>query len=336
MKPVAKRWLIGVGIVLTLAIVVGVAGYRTIVWMPGDSVTGALPTLTEREARLREVLRQDIEALAERIGERHVGRYTALCAAADYIEQRFESSGYSVTRQGYDVAGRRCDNLIAQIDGTGRPDEVVILGAHYDSIPGCPAANDNASGVAALLALASACAGIQPDRTLRFVAFVNEESPHAMTPAMGSVVYAQRCKQQGDNVVAMISLETMGYFSDEPDSQAYPFPFSWFYPSTGNFIGFVGNLSSRHLVRRCVSVFRRHGTVPSQGAALPSWLRDANRSDHWSFWQQGFDALMVTDTAPFRYPYYHTPQDTVDKIDYGRLARVVAGLQPVAESLATY
>lgn len=152
---------------------------------------------------------------------------------------------------------------------------------------------------------------------------------------MGSVRYARRCRERGERVVAMLSLETMGCFSDEERSQHYPFPFRYFYPSRGNFIAFVGNLASQALVRRSVRTFRRHASIPSEGAAVPGWITGVGWSDHWSFWEQGYPGVMVTDTAPFRYPEYHTPFDTPDRVSYAPLARVVAGLEPVIFDLAS-
>jgi len=130
----------------------------------------------------------------------------------------------------------------------------------------------------------------------------------------------------------MIALETIGCYSDEPGSQAYPPLFNLLYPDTGNFIGFVGNLRSRSLVRRMLGLFRRHASFPSEGCAAPGWVTGIGWSDHWSFWEEGFPAIMITDTAPFRYRHYHSTDDTPDKIDYDRMARVVAGLiDPIRE-----
>ena len=288
-------------------------------------------------------LERHVRALAEEIGERHVWRYDALERAATYIEDSLRSSLYDVVPQAYEVdidhplltpAQRGVHNLEVEVGGRGRADEIVVIGAHYDSIPGCPAANDNGSGVAAMLEIARLLADRTFARTLRFVAFVNEEPPFFQTSRMGSMVYAQRCRQRREKVVAMISLETIGYYSDEPASQRYPFPFSLFYPSVGNFIGFIGNLASRRLVRRVVSSFREHTSFPCEGAAVPGWITGIGWSDHWAFWKAGYPALMATDTALFRYPWYHTPQDTVDKIDFERMALVVAGLANVVEDLA--
>jgi Zn-dependent M28 family amino/carboxypeptidase len=225
-------------------------------------------------------------------------------------------------------------NIEVEVAGGSRASEIVLIGAHYDSVAGSPGANDNGSGVAAMLELARLLKTSAPGRTLRFVAFVNEEPPFFMGDAMGSRQYTRRSKERGENVVAMFSLETIGYYSDEPGSQRYPFPLGLFYPSTGNFIGFVSNLSSRPLLREALASFRRHARIPSEGVAAPAWIPGIDWSDHRSFWQEGWPALMVTDSALYRYPHYHTGQDTPDKVDYERLARVVTGLQGMVRDLA--
>ena len=142
-------------------------------------------------------------------------------------------------------------------------------------------------------------------------------------------MYARRSRERAENIIAMVSLETIGYYSDSKDSQVYPFPFSLFYPNVGNFIGFVGNTSSRALVRRAIKIFRQDGSFPSQGVAAPGWLTGIGWSDQWSFWKEGYPAMMITDTAVFRYPYYHRRADTPEKVDYDRMVRVVSGLSPV-------
>jgi len=302
--------------------------------MPGRSHEGPLPPLSPREAALQDALRRDVEHLAGEIGERNITRYEGLRAAAAFLEASLASAGYAVGRQAYDVDGKACHNLEAERAGRDRLREIVVIGAHYDSVEGSPGANDNASGVAALLALARAFAGAAPSRTLRFVAFVNEEPPIFQTEAMGSVRYARRCRERGERVTAMLSLETIGYYADTPGSQVYPFPFQLFYPSTGNFIGFVGNVASRRLVREVVGQFRRHAIFPSEGVATLASIPGVGWSDQWAFWQEGYPAVMVTDTAPFRYPYYHSPQDTPDRVRYDRLARVVLGLERVIAELS--
>ena len=300
--------------------------------MPGKNPARAA-TLSESELALRAELVTDVQKLAGEIGERNLSRYSQLQAAAEFIATSFSAAGLQPRRQSYDLRGRACDNLEVEIPGA-RP-EIVLVGAHYDSVLGSPGANDNASGVAALLALARRFAGKATGQTLRFVAFVNEEPPYFQTEEMGSLVYAKQCQARGDRISAMISLETIGYFSDAPRSQVYPAPgLGFFYPTTGNFIGFVGNVSSRGLVRRAVALFREQGKLPAQGAGLPAAIPGIGWSDQWSFWECGYPAIMVTDTAPFRYPHYHSRTDTPDKLDYDRFALVVSGMEKVVSELA--
>ncbi len=303
--------------------------------MPGKSFQGPLPELTVAQQSLRDRLEAHNRQLALEIGERNAYRRPAqLQQTVEYLDQSLAPAG-TVGRQTFTASGVKCHNLEVMLTGTVRPQESVVVGAHYDTVAHCPGANDNGSGVAALLALAELLAEFKPERTLRFVAFANEESPYYRTSQMGSLVYARRLRARGDKITAMLSLETIGYFSDVQGSQKYPPPLSRYYPSTGNFIGFVGNVQSAALVRQAVAAFRRHAKFPSEGGALPAHIDGVGWSDHWSFWQQGYPALMVTDTAPFRYPHYHRHTDTPDKLDFARMARVVDGLRHVIVELTT-
>ncbi len=343
MKP-----LFFIGIVVLL----GFGCWALMIRMPGKSYQGPLPPLTGAEETLRDQLRRHVQKLAGEIGERNLIQYTALREAADYVhhsfERGFEQAAHgNVERQTYDVEPRSllgfsevpeqplaCANLIAEIPGSEKPQEIVVVGAHYDSVEGSRGANDNATGVAAVLALARSFAGKKPGRTLRFLAFVNEEPPYFQTPSMGSLVYARRCQERQENVVAMLSLETIGYYPDEAGSQNYPAPLGFFYPSKGNFVAVVGDTSSRRLVRKVIRSFRESTQFPSEGAATFGSLPGVGWSDHWSFWQAGYPGVMVTDTALYRYPYYHGALDTPDKIDYDRLARLVTGIERVIDELA--
>ena len=300
--------------------------------MPGRNISSAVP-LSADESALRAELVADVQILAGDIGERNMRRYAQLNAAADFIENSFSRAGLQPRRDTYELEGRPCHNIEVEIRGV-RP-RAIVIGAHYDSVLGSPGANDNGSGVAALLALVRRFAGIRAGQTLRFVAFVNEEPPYFQTEQMGSFVYARGCKARGDQISAMISLETIGYFSDIPRSQTYPSPgLGWCYPTTGNFIGFVGNVGSRTLLRRAIGSFRREAKLPSEGAALPSFIPGVAWSDQWSFWQCGYPAFMITDTAPFRYPHYHSVTDTPDKLEYDRFTLAVSGAEKMIAELA--
>lgn len=317
--------LVGLGLVIAV---------RYIVAMPGTSFRGALPLLDEGERELRDRLTRHVEVLAVEIGERHIWRGDTLDRAARYIEETLAASGCQVGSMAYQALHASVRTVFADLPGSTAADEIVLVGAHYDSVVGCPGANDNGTGVAALLELARLLRGERLDRTVRFAAFPNEEPPFYFTGTMGSRVYARECRERGDRIVAMLSLETIGCYSDARRSQHYPFPFGLFYPHIGNFIGFVGNLRSRALVRSCVAAFRRQSAFPAEGVAAPGYLPGIFWSDHWSFWREGYRAVMVTDTAPFRYCHYHTPQDTPDKIDFDRTARVASGLAHVVGGLA--
>ncbi len=291
---------------------------------PGISHSGPLEPLTADETRLTENLRSHVVAIASR--EHNQFRLAELEASARYIERTFEGYGYRVRPQRIQATAGDVRNIEVEVEGAALASEVIVVGAHYDSVAGAVGANDNGSGVAAVLELARLFAEAKPARTLRLVAFVNEEPPFFKTDQMGSRVYARRSKERGENIVAMLSLETIGYYSDQPGSQRYPFPLGFFYPSKGNFIAFVSNLTSRALLREVVASFRRHAGFPSESVAAPAFIPGVDWSDQWSFWKEGYPALMVTDTALYRYPYYHTMQDTPDKVDYERTARVVMGL----------
>lgn len=279
-------------------------------------------------------VRRHVEMLATTIGERNIWRYTALQRAADYIAAEFETSGYTPQRQTYEVSRVPVSNIEARLTGTTKVQEIVVIGAHYDTITDCAGANDNGSGVAAVLELARRFAAKPQDRTIHFVAFVNEEPPFFQTSQMGSVVYATAAKTRGDRIVGMLSLETMGYFSDEKGSQQYPAPVAGLFPDVGNYIGFVSNVSSARLLMRARRAFKKRTSLPVHGAAIPEAITGVGWSDHWAFWQSGYSAMMVTDTAPFRYPWYHTAQDTADKLDYARLDQVVDGIEGVIEALS--
>ena len=296
--------------------------------------------LSAAALKRKEVNRADLESyvdmLSGRIGPRHVGKMDKLETAAFWLESTLGGGnmGYEVTRNSYKAGSHQVRNLIAELPGATLRKEIIVVGAHYDTVPNSPGANDNASGVASLLSLAQAFAGDQQARTVRFVAFVNEEPPFFQTNEMGSLVYARECKAKDENIVAMISLETIGFFSDKAGSQKTPRGLAGVYPTTGNFLAFVGNKSSKFYADAARSAFKRASGIPALSGAFPENVSGVGWSDHWSFWKTGYPAVMVTDTAPYRYPHYHKPTDTKDKIDFGKLEKVTRGLKAVIETWA--
>lgn len=287
-----------------------------------------------REPPLVDRLRMHVERLAADIGERNILVPAALQRAAVYIEEQWGAFGYAVERLEYDVSGIRCANLVAERKGSARQNEILVIGAHYDSVLGSPGANDNASGVAALLEMSRMFQAVDTRLTVRFVAFVNEEPPFFMTEQQGSAVYAQECRRRGDDIRLMVSLETIGCYSQAPDSQSYPPLFRYFFPDRGNFIGIVSDFASRTVLRRLAKAFRMRSDFPLETVSTFRFIPGVSWSDHQSFWRQGYPAVMVTDTAFYRYPHYHAATDTPDKLAYPELARVTLGLFEACALLA--
>jgi hypothetical protein len=326
-------------VAVIVAAVYGVLRYTT--GVPGESHSGPTPPLTDEERALALRLKTHIETIASR--EHNVAHYDELEKAALYIEATLKSYGYAVNGQSFDADDfvadvktvRNIDVVIEPRDGTPSP-EVVVVGAHYDSAPNAPGANDNGTGTAAVIELARLLGDLKgtATRRIRLVLFVNEEPPYFQTPEMGSLHYASLLAERKERVVAMYSLETLGYYSSAPGSQQYPFPFGLMFPDRGDFVAFVGLLDSRPLLRASIGSFRSHTAFPTIGGVAPSTVPGIDWSDHWAFTQHGFPAIMLTDTAPFRYPHYHTPNDTPDKVDTESLARVVKGIERMVRDAA--
>jgi hypothetical protein len=327
----ARRWFRNIVRVAVVA-VAGLGSAAFMAWMvafPGQNHTGPPGSAP---AQVTQRLRAHVTALATTIGPRTHVTPGSLDAAAAYIRGTWTAQGHTVESESFRLDRRTVENLVVTIPGSSP--ELVVIGAHYDTHPGSPGADDNASGVAALLELGRALRGSRPRRTIRLVAFVNEEYPFARTDAMGSVVHAQRARARGDVIHAMVSLESLGNYSDEPGSQVTPGLFRPFFPAEGNFVAFMGDLKSRDDVIRSMSAFREHAEVPSHGLSAPGWLAGTYRSDHWAFWLEGYPGVMVTDTAPYRYADYHEDSDTAEKLEYPTLAAVVVGLTGMTLTLA--
>jgi hypothetical protein len=318
---------------------IAAAGYGALHYMtsvPGKPHTGALPPLTPEEATLAQSLKRHIATIAAR--EHNLVHYDELETVARYIEATLASLGYAVGRQEFLAGGKMVRNIDVTVEpaAPNADPEVIVVGAHYDSVSGSPGANDNASGAAAVIELARLARGLDAAGTkrIRFAFFVNEEPPYFRTEAMGSLQYARALARRNERVIAMYSLETIGFYSSEPGSQIYPAPFGLIFPDRGDFVAFVGMLGSRALVRKTMRSFRSHTAFPTIGGVAPGVVPGIGWSDHWAFARHGFQAVMITDTAPFRYPHYHRSSDTPDKVDAEKVARVVKGLERVIRELS--
>ena len=285
---------------------------------------------SERDSLLQARLRQHVDMLAGVIGPRHVHRPGTTEATTAYIEKQIAEIGRVPRRERFDAGPMEVANLIVECTGTKRPDEVIILGAHYDTDPATPGADDNASAVAMLIEVVRMLRDVEFKRTVRFIAFACEEVPHFYTDTMGSQVHAQGCRARGECIVGMICLEMVGYFTDAANSQGVPpgIPkvVRWLFPKRGNFLASVGNMKSIPLVIGFRSGFKRASRLPLFSIALPERIREIRLSDNGPFWDAGYPALMITDTSFLRNPHYHLPSDTIETLDFERLAQGTLGV----------
>lgn len=303
----------------------------SLLWLaPLIRKTGPHPVLPSSD-KIAERLEDHVRMLSEKIGERSVFRPIQLEAASDYIVHQFKISGYDVEVLPYTVRGQTFKNIQAVKNGNS---EIIIIGAHYDTIEGSPGADDNAAGIAVLLELARLVEKLNLNKTVRFVAFSTEEPPFFKSDGMGSLVYARSARDKAENIVGMISLEMVGFYSDEQGSQSYPLWYGLFYPSRGNFIAVVSDFSSRAWKNRVASALEANTLLPVETAWGFRAIPGIDWSDHWSFWKHGYPAVMISDTGPYRNPHYHSKSDTFETLDYNRMAELTKGLAEALSLLA--
>ncbi len=302
-------------------------------------ITTPPPHSLTTEARLWD----DVRTLTTEFPDRNASDRDEMARAGVWIMGRFAQMGYdahAAPTPALPISGRAPDmNIIAELPGTTHPDEIIVIGAHYDTELNTPGADDNASGVAVMLELARRFADNPQQRTLRFIAFTNEENCNSREAAgrgqsngMGSLTTALSSKMKGENIIAMMSLEMLGYYSDEPGSQRYPFPremgekLGMTLPATGNFVGIVGRTADTELIMQIASTMNEAGTIPVVAAPIPPMVTAIYRSHHANYWMQGYPAVMITDTSEYRTPHYHTPSDTIETLDFVRMAGCVEAL----------
>lgn len=293
------------------------------------------PMTTGQQKYVADRLQQHVEYLAGTLGARNLHAFPKqLHAAEKYIEDALTGFGYKVEKQEFEVDGKKTSNLVAEIKGTKHPEEIIIFGAHYDTCYHSTGANDNGSGIAAVLEMAHTMRDMKPERTVRFVAFTNEEPPYFRSEDMGSCHYANLCKSRNENIVGMFAVETIGYYRDEKGSQKYPVPgMGWFFGNRANYLAFVGNFNSRGLINDSLRYFKANCGLPTKGVSAPSFISGIDWSDQLYFWKNGFKGVMVTDTALYRDPNYHTEHDLPGNLNYYLMADIVSGLTNVAMSL---
>lgn len=285
-------------------------------------------------ASSEQALYDHVHALSVVIGSRSIREYGKIRQAEHYIRTFLDKQEIPFELQGYDHEGNRFNNIVVSLDGDSRREETIIIGAHYDTVSGTPGADDNASAVAVLLELCRALKDYRPARTLKLVFFVLEEPPAFMTPAMGSYVYAAQARERGENIVGMVSLEMVGYFNEAEGSQAFPVPgLNWLFPDRGTFIGVVGNVSSRELTLAVAEALKAGSGLPVEHLVALPFIPGIGSSDHGSFWKMGFRAVMVTDTAFYRNPNYHSENDTIETLRFDKMSALVRGMVHVVEYL---
>jgi hypothetical protein len=320
-----RRRVLFLCLLALLGVPVGVLWYAF--HMPGAS---DCERLGASEAEVAEQLAKHVGYLAGTLGARSTETPDALEASARYVEQQLERAGWRTVRQPVED-GAGSFNVVAEREPQAALPPLVI-GAHYDTVAGSPGADDNASGVAVLLEIGRL---LPPSdaRQVRLIAFTNEEDPLRGTRPKGSFFAAAESRARGEALIGMIALESLGFFSDEPGSQRYPSR-AQLLSAVGDYWVMLGDLDSRSLLHRTISAFRATSTVAAEGAVVwPRLSKDTRRSDHASYWDHGYPALLITDTAEFRNPNYHRASDLPDTLDYRRMANATIGIASAVRCL---
>jgi Peptidase family M28 len=304
-----------------------VLGWSLILPPVGQSAEMSMPRLVDPHR-----LEAHVRMLSETLTPRNAAHPNQLDRVASYVREEFGRAHATVVDQPFHVDGIPYRNVVARYGPETQ--ECVVVGAHYDAAGPYPGADDNASGVAGLLELAAVLGKTSLPRTVELVAYPLEEPPFFGTAQMGSAIHAHALRHHGVKVRAMFSLEMIGYFTDAAETQNFPLPWlSWRYPSTGNFIAVVGKLGQGGLVRRVERAMAQASSLPVFSLTAPRSLSGVGLSDHVNYWQVGYPAVMITDTAFYRNPHYHTRTDTADTLDYRRMAQVVEGVYAAVQAM---
>lgn len=253
---------------------------------------------------------------------------------ADYIKSHFLTYSDSVHFQEYEVDGQVYKNVICSF-GTENAQRIIV-GAHYDVCGNQEGADDNASGVVALLELASQLKGQTLNKRIDLVAYTLEEPPYFRTVYMGSAVHAKYLSDHKIDVFGMLSIEMIGYFKDEKKTQNYPLGIlSWFYGNKGNYITLVNKFNKGRFAKQFGRYFKKTKTINTKKFTGPKKLPGIDFSDHLNYWNYGYSALMITDTSFYRNKNYHQKTDTLETLDVGRMAKVIDGIYLALLKLTT-
>lgn len=277
-------------------------------------------------------LKKRVETLVNTYKNRYHKDTASLNACSEYIYSGFKQAVPNVFFQEYEVNGWKYRNVIARIGDPSKP--VVVIGAHYDVCDSLPGADDNASGVAGILEAAVQLKDYKGEYCLELVAYTLEEPPYFGTQAMGSYIHAENLNWEKRDVAGMVSVEMIGYFSDEEGSQGYPYGIMrWFYGDKGDYILLTKKMFNGNFTRHFSRGFRKSGHIRTKKIGAPKSLTGIDFSDHRNYWLLGYDALMLTDTSFYRNHNYHRASDTPDTLDYKRMAKVVDALVAAIQAL---
>jgi Zn-dependent M28 family amino/carboxypeptidase len=324
-------------ILLLILVVLGIFAYWYLIDCEGEWQGETLEKQEKIDLNLiGSELQSDI-AYLQNLGPRNsesLINYQQLRKCEEWIVEKWKSQGYLPTRHSAAVEGKEYYNIVIEIPGTVTPSEIVIISAQYDTLPDSPGANNNGSGVATLFQLSKLIRNFRPRRTVRLIEFVNEEDPFWGTDKMGSYIYAKNCYNRNEDIKVMLSLDAIGIYKNSSGTQNLPFPFSLFYPDRGNFLAFIGNISSRPYVKAVTAGFKKGSSFPIAAGVAPEWVDGVTWSDHYSFWKFGYPAVQITDTGGFRSASHTTKDDTMEKISFNALSRVVVGMYSALIDLA--
>jgi len=271
-------------------------------------------------------IKYQLDTIVTRDGFRNYKDTAVLSAVGLYIENEFKKHTNQVYRQNYIVSNKEYFNVVGLIGDTTKPR--IIVGAHYDVCDTLPGADDNGTGVVGLLQVMEQLKNDTEGKyCFEIVAYTLEEPPFFATEYMGSFIHAESLNKRNVDVFGMVSLEMIGYFSDEKKSQRYPLNFlRFFYGNVGDYITVVRKINKGPFARRFSSKYKRSDKIRTKKFTGPKALQGIDFSDHRNYWHFEYDAIMLTDTAFYRNSNYHRKSDTIDKIDFERMAAVIDGV----------